>query len=113
MKKHLGPPIRKRAECKRFLQKHVGASHTISGPYVEAGRWMVEIKRKYTDVVKLFTEKLREGGRHVGVAYLISQTIPSSLEVLVNEEVVRLYSSNPEFAKFLTEYLKGKPRWLM
>jgi len=112
MKKHLGPPIRKRAECKRFLQKHVGASHTISGPYVEAGRWMVEIKRKYTDVVKLFTEKLKEGGRHVGVAYLISQTIPSSLEVLVNEEVVRLYLSNPEFAKFLIEYLKGKPRWL-
>jgi len=113
MKKHLGPPIRKRAECKRFLQKHVGASHAISGPYVEAGRWMVGIKRKYTDVVKLFTEKLRDGGRHVGVAYLISQTIPSSLEVLVNEEVVRLYSSSPEFAKFLTEYLEGKPRWLV
>jgi tRNA nucleotidyltransferase (CCA-adding enzyme) len=108
----LGPPIRKRAECKRFLQKHVGASRTISGPYVEAGRWVVEIERKYTDAVKLVTEKLRDGGRRVGVANLISQAIPGSLEVLVNEEVVRLYSSNPEFAKFLTEYLEGKPRWL-
>jgi tRNA nucleotidyltransferase (CCA-adding enzyme) len=113
MKKHLGPPIRKRAECKRFLQKHVGASRTISGPYVEAGRWVVEIKRKYTDAVKLVTEKLRDGGRRVGVASLISQAIPGSLEVLVNEEVMRLYSSNPEFAKFLTEYLEGKPRWLV
>lgn len=112
MKRHLGPPIRKRAECERFLQKHVGASRTISGPYVEAGRWIVETERNYTDVVKLFAEKLKDGGRHVGVAYLISQTIPISLEVLVNEEVMKLYSSNPEFAKFLTEYLEGKPRWL-
>jgi len=112
MRKHLGPPIRKRAECKRFLQKHVGASRTISGPYVEAGRWIVETERNYTDVVKLFAEKLKDGGRRVGIAYLISQTIPISLEVMVNEEVIKLYSSNPEFAKFLTEYLEGKPRWL-
>lgn len=112
IKKHLGPPIRKRAESKKFLQKHLEASHTISGPRVEAGRWVVEIKRKYTDVVKLFTEKLIDGGRRVGVAYLISQVIPNSLEVLVNEEALKLYSSNPEFAKFLTEYLEGKPRWL-
>jgi tRNA nucleotidyltransferase (CCA-adding enzyme) len=112
VRKHLGPPIRKRAECERFLQKHVGASRTISGPYVEAGRWIVETERNYADVVKLFAEKLKDGGRRVGVAYLISQTIPISLEVLVNEEVIKLYSSNPEFAKFLTEYLEGKPRWL-
>jgi len=112
VRKHLGPPIRKRAECERFLQKHVGASRTISGPYVEEGRWIVETERNYTDVVKLFAEKLKDGGRRVGVAYLISQTIPISLEVLVNEEVIKLYSPNPEFAKFLTEYLEGKPRWL-
>jgi tRNA nucleotidyltransferase (CCA-adding enzyme) len=112
MKKHFGPPIQKRIECKRFLEKHVGASHTISGPYVEGSRWIVEIKREYTDVAELLNEKLRDGGRHVGVAYLISQTIPNSLEVMVNDEVAGLYSSSPEFAKFLTEYLEGKPRWL-
>ena len=112
MKKHFGPPIQKRIECKRFLEKHVGAAHTISGPYVEGSRWIVEIKREYTDVAELLNEKLREGGRHIGVAYLISQTIPNSLEVMVNDEVAGLYSSSPEFAKFLTEYLEGKPRWL-
>ena len=113
MKKHLGPPLRKRTECEKFLRKHLGAVHTISGPRVEAGRWVVEIKRKYTDVVDLLLEKLGDGGRRVGVAELVSRAVANSVEVLVNEEVLAPYSSGREIAKFLTEYLEGKPRWLM
>lgn len=113
IKKHLGPPLRKKAECEKFLRKHLGAVRTVSGPRVEAGRWVVEIKRKYTDVVKLLLEKLGDGGRRVGVAELVSKAVANSVEVLVNDEVLALYSSSPDFAKFLTEYLEGKPRWLM
>lgn len=113
IKKHLGPPLRKKAECEKFLRKHLEAVHTISGPRVEAERWVVEIKRKHTDVVDLLLEKLGEGGRRVGVAELISKAVANLVEVLVNEEVLALYSSSPGFAKFLTEYLEGKPRWLM
>jgi len=113
IKKHLGPPLRKKVECEKFLRKHLGAVHTISGPRVEAGRWVVEIKRKHTDVVDLLLEKLGDGGRRVGVAELISKAVANSFEVLVNEKVLALYSSSPGFAKFLTEYLEGKPRWLM
>jgi len=113
IKKHLGPPLRKKVECEKFLRKHLGAVHTISGPRVETGRWVVEIKRKHTDVVDLLLEKLGDGGRRVGVADLISKAVASSVEVLVNKEVLKLYTSSREFAKFLTEYLEGKPRWLM
>jgi len=113
IKKHLGPPLRKKVECEKFLRKHLGAVQTVSGPRVEAGRWVVEIKRKHTDVVDLLLEKLGDGGRRVGVAELISKAVANSMEVLVNEDVLALCSSSPEFAKFLTEYLEGKPRWLM
>ena len=112
IKKHLGPPIEKRVECERFLRKHLEAPHTISGPRVEGGRWVVEIRRKYTDIVDLLDVKLKDGGRRIGVADIISQAIASTLEILVNKEVLGLYSSSLEFAKFLTEYLEGKPRWL-
>ena len=64
------------------------------------------------DVVKLLNEKLGDGGRRDGVAELVSKAVADSMEVLVNGEVLKLYSANPEFAKFLTEYLEGKPRWL-
>ncbi len=111
-RKHIGPPLRKKVECEKFLRKHLGAVHTISGPRVEAGRWVVEIERKHTDMVDLLLEKLGDGGRRVGVAYLISKAILSTLEVLVNEEVLGIYSTKSEFAKFLTEYLEGKPSWL-
>jgi len=113
IKKHFGPPLRKKVECEKFLRKHLGAVHTVSGPRVEAGRWVVEIKRKHTDVVDLLLDKLKDGGRRVGVAELISKAVAISVEVLANEEVLALYSSNPKFAKFLTEYLEGKPRWLI
>ncbi len=112
MNMHLGPPLRKRLECERFLRKYVGANVTVSGPRVEEGRWVVEIKRKYRDVVNLLNEELKDGGRHVGVAELVSKALADSMEIFVNEEVLTLYSANTEFAKFLIEYLNGKPRWL-
>jgi tRNA nucleotidyltransferase (CCA-adding enzyme) len=112
IKKHLGPPLRKRVECEKFLRKHLGAAQTISGPRVESGRWVVEIKRKHMDVVDLLLEKLGDGGRRAGVAELISKAVANSVQVLVNEEALTLYSSSHEFAKFLTEILEGKPKWL-
>jgi len=112
VKKHLGPPIRKRTECDNFLRKHVDSPATVSGPYLEDDRWVVEIRRKQTSVVALLSEKLKDGGKNVGVADLISRVIPKTLEILVNEEAQKLYNVNPEFAKFLTQHLKGKPSWL-
>lgn len=112
LKKHFGPPIKKANDCEKFLLKHLKSSNTISGPYVENGRWIVEIKRKYVDVVGLLFDKLADGGRRVGVAHLISQAIKDNFEVLVNEKVKDLYLSDTTFARFLTAYLEKRPRWL-
>jgi len=112
MKHHLGPPLQKRQECENFLRKHVGADLTVSGPRIEEGRWVADVKRSYIDVAKLLKEKLGDGGRREGIAELVSKAVAESLEVLVNDQVLKLYCAYPEFAKFLTQYLKGKPRWL-
>jgi len=112
LKKHLGPPLDKKVECKKFLQKHTDSKRTLSGPHVEGGRWIVEIKRQHTDVVVLLKDKLKDGGKNTGVAELISQAFAESLKVMVNKEILPTYSRNKKFAEFLTEYLKGKPKWL-
>jgi len=112
MKRHLGPPLSKRMSCENFLRKHVGAESTVSGPRIEGGRWVVDVQRRYTDVVKLLNEKLGNSGAGVGLAEFVSKAVSDSLEVMVNDEALKLYSGSPEFAKFLTDYLKGKPRWL-
>ncbi|MDH5374664.1 MAG: CCA tRNA nucleotidyltransferase [Candidatus Bathyarchaeota archaeon] len=112
VKKHLGPPLEKERECEKFLQKHMSSLNAVSGPHIEDGRWVVELRRKYTDVVALLNEKLKDGGRNAGVAEKISQVLRKGFRVFVNNEIVELYKKNSEFARFLTEFLSGKPKWL-
>jgi tRNA nucleotidyltransferase (CCA-adding enzyme) len=112
MKHHIGPPLENRVGCESFLQKHIGAGSTVSGPRIENGRWIVDVKRQYTDVVELLSKTLGEGGRCAGVAEMVSGAIVESVQILVNDDVADLYSLSAGFAMFLTEYLEGKPRWL-
>jgi tRNA nucleotidyltransferase (CCA-adding enzyme) len=112
LKKHLGPPLDKKNECEKFLRKHIDSARTLSGPRIEGGRWVVDIKRDYTDAVELLKDKLENGGRNVGIAELASRTVAKTLKTLVDEEILATYSRNKDFAKFLTEYIQGKPKWL-
>jgi len=112
VKKHLGPPLKREKECENFLSKYGSNDCVVSGPYVEDGRWTVELRRRFTDVVELLREKLMDGGRNIGVAELMAQAFREKLEVLVDSEVVEVYRGNREFAEFLTVFLSGKPFWL-
>jgi tRNA nucleotidyltransferase (CCA-adding enzyme) len=112
VKKHLGPPLEREKECEKFLSKYAHNDAVVSGPYIEGGRWVVELRRKVTDAVEFLKEKLKDGGRNVGVAELISHAFREKIEVLVNSEVVEVYRGNREFAEFLTAFLSGKPFWL-
>ncbi|HVP92688.1 MAG TPA: CCA tRNA nucleotidyltransferase [Acidobacteriota bacterium] len=112
IKKHLGPPLEKEQECENFLSKHLNNLGTVSGPYIEDGRWVVEIRRKYTDVRELLRERLKDGGRSAGMADWISRRLRGGFKVLVNSEISPIYERNSDFAGFLTEFLSGKPKWL-
>jgi len=111
-KVHVGPPLERQNECESFLQKYAVNDCVISGPYVEDGRWVVEVKRKHRDAVELLREKLKDGGVSVGVASLISRVLKEGFNVAVSSEVAQVYSENKKFAAFLTEFLSGKPFWL-
>ncbi len=112
IKKHVGPPLEREAECKKYLSKYSNNQRVISGPYIEDGRWMVELPRKTTDAIVLLKEKLVDGGKNVGVADLVAKTIQKNLQVLVNSEALEIYGENGDFAEFLTDFLLGKPFWL-
>jgi tRNA nucleotidyltransferase (CCA-adding enzyme) len=112
VKKHLGPPLEKEEECVKFLLKHQNGSGTVAGPYVEDGRWVVQLRRKFMDACTLLSEKLRDGGKSAGVAEQVSHVVKKGFRVSVNDEIVEVYEKNREFAGFLTEFLRGTPRWL-
>jgi tRNA nucleotidyltransferase (CCA-adding enzyme) len=113
VKKHLGPPLALEKECENFLAKYShGNSDVVSGPYIEDGRWVVELQRHFTDVVEFLREELKEGGRNIGVAELVSQALKEKYGILVNNEICEVYIGHRDFAEFLTDFLKGKPFWL-
>lgn len=112
IKKHIGPPLQKRIACQRFLQKHIDNPGTVSGPYIEDGRWAVEILRTYRDVLELLQSMLKDGGRKIGVAEKISENLLKGFKILVNDEIVEKYGKNIKLAKFLTDFLSGRPKWL-
>ncbi len=112
IKKHLGPPLERETECEKYLAKYGDSSLVFSGPYIEDGRWIVELPRKTTDAQALLKEKLADGGKNAGVADLIAKAMQKNLKVLINEEVLEVYQKNKDFAGFLTNFLLGKPCWL-
>ncbi|MEM0314181.1 MAG: CCA tRNA nucleotidyltransferase [Candidatus Bathyarchaeia archaeon] len=112
VRKHLGPPVEKEKECENFLSKYLANSLMVSGPYIEDERWVVLLKRRYVDAVDLLKEKLMDGGRAIGVAREISQAIAKNMKILVNGEIAEIYLENSDFAKHLTDFLSGKPKWL-
>jgi tRNA nucleotidyltransferase (CCA-adding enzyme) len=112
VKKHIGPPLTRKKECEKFLSKYAKNKGVVSGPYIEDGRWNVELQRKFTDITELFEEKLQDGGRSIGVAELMAQIFRNKLSILVNSEVAEVYRDNKGFAEFLTNFLSGKPFWL-
>jgi tRNA nucleotidyltransferase (CCA-adding enzyme) len=112
VKKHLGPPLDKESECEKFVKKHSNKAQTVCGPYVEDGRWVVILKRRFSDAAGLLKSRVKDGGRNAGVAEQISYVLNKGFRILVNREILEVYKENLEFAVFLTEFLDGRPKWL-
>jgi len=112
VRKHLGPPLDRESECRKFLRKHSNKSRTVCGPYVEDDRWVVILKRRFSDAAELLNSRLKDGGRNAGVAEQVSHVLSEGFRFFVNEEVLGVYEENREFAVFLTEFLDGRPKWL-
>jgi tRNA nucleotidyltransferase (CCA-adding enzyme) len=111
-KKHFGPPILRKTESRDFLAKYLGSKELVAGPWIENGRWTAQIRRRYMDARVLLEKRLKAGGRDFGVASLISEAFKRDLEIYVDDEILKFYSSNRDFAVFLTDFLYGRPKWL-
>jgi tRNA nucleotidyltransferase (CCA-adding enzyme) len=114
IKKHIGPPLERSNECTNFLTKYTKNHQVITGPYIEKGKWTVQITRKNTDAATILKEKLaKDGGKTVGVPELIAKAFKNDNSVLVNKEIIEIYNKKEkDFEIFLTAFLSGKPFWL-
>ncbi len=111
-KRHNGPPVSRLKESSSFLSKHVGKADTISGPWIEDGRWVVQKRRTVVSARALLMSALRSGGVNIGVAKLLAQSFKKNLRILEKDQIGVLVASNLEFAKMIRVYLSGRPAWL-
>ena len=111
-KRHLGPPVSRRVESEKFLEKHLNREDTVSGPWIEDGRWIVEKMRRNPSAELLLKASLSSGGRAVGVASRVAESVRRGFRILLDEEIVSLYRSNRQFSSFLSSFLKGRPSWI-
>jgi len=112
IERHFGPPVSKREDCEKFLAKHARSREVLSGPRVEGDRWIVDRRRRHTDVAEMLRKKLKDGGKGLGLAGQVSEVLSSGFEILVDDEVKGFYRRNRGFSAFLTVFLAGKPSWL-
>jgi tRNA nucleotidyltransferase (CCA-adding enzyme) len=94
IKKHVGPPVTSKYHSEQFKSKY-----TASPLFIENGRYLVEVERKYTDVVSLLKNELSA----CSLGKNVSESIERGYEVLRNKEI-RFFGG---LGSFLKEYFSG------
>jgi tRNA nucleotidyltransferase (CCA-adding enzyme) len=110
-RRHVGPPVSRVAESSSFLAKHMVGTGTVSGPWVEGNRWVVQKERDCVSAVELLRAALRSGGRTVGVASEPARSFRKKVEILNRKSIEKLLRRNREFAKAMNSFLVGRPTW--
>ncbi len=97
VKKHMGPPVWEGTHAGSFRQKYL-QNKGLSEVYIEKGRYVVDVQRKYTDAAELLRNEIHTCrlGKHVG------ENIKSGFKVLHGRELLEVdYQS---FREFLTGF---------
>ena len=102
-----GPFVTDEKNSKAFLAAH---PKRIAGPRIEEGRWVIEIARKHTRIEKFLQDFLKKekGKEKEGMRKAINK----GSSILQEENLIKLFGKNREFAEFLTHYLKGEEEFL-
>jgi len=98
LKKHIGPPVYMRAHAERFKMKFMDKD-TFSDIYIENGRYVVDIHRRYTSAKHLLESELHSCalGKQMG------ECVRAGYAVLEGEEIVDVVDPG-----FLNRYFKRR-----
>ncbi len=110
-RRHLGPQVERREESERFLTRHLDASDTLAGPWIEKERWKVHKARACVDAISFLKNSLQAGGKEIGVGSRIAATMKTGFRLLRETDIAKLAKRDADFAMFLSQFLAGTPTW--
>lgn len=99
VRRHIGPPLWNRTNAERFRDKYCEARSPdlYAGPFIENGRYIVEISRKFTRAASLLESA---DVLEVGLGKHVRQAMSGQWDVLVGPAVW-----SAEFAPFLSRFM--------
>ena len=97
MKKHYGPMIFM-LDAKNFMEKW--EKNVFTSPYIEKDRWVVNIKRKYTNVKDLINENIN----NLSIGKDLSKV--KNFKILEGKDILQ-----KKYLLYLTMFLDKKFRW--
>lgn len=107
---HTGPPVGSPNQD-IFLEKYAESDRVLSGPWIEGGRWVIELKRDYADAKECLAEELRTNIDSVGLGKYIRKKIEEGYEIYRNEDITNVCKKSYEFSDFITRFFRKTPTW--
>jgi len=97
----VGPPVWEAEHAKKFVSSH---PEPPSGPYVEDGRLVVEVARKFVEASELLRTQVANLslGRHLG------PELRRGYKIYVGREILEI--GDPEFRVFMARYFSARQR---
>jgi len=98
VKKHVGPPVWVKVHAEKFKEKYQAADDVFGG-YIENGKYVFEIRRKYPTARELLEDRLMS----CSLGKQVHQSVNEGFEIIENAEICRL--KDPNFRIFLSGWM--------
>ncbi|MGZ4907209.1 MAG: CCA tRNA nucleotidyltransferase [Halobacteriota archaeon] len=105
-KRHTGPPVDSKRHAKKFKEIYEGNPSVLTGPFIEGGRYVVEIQRKFTS----FPQLIKSGYQTMRSSKAIRQAMGQGFDLLEGEELLYDETLGVFLARFFNRALNNCDR---
>lgn len=98
VKKHVGPPVWVKVHAEKFKEKYQAADGVFGG-YIENGKYVFEIRRKYPTAKRLLENRLMT----CSLGKQVHQSVNEGFEIIKDAGICRL--KDPDFRVFLRKWM--------
>jgi len=110
LRQKVGPPVGS-PHTQRYMDIYASGRDVV-GPWIQGERFFIMVRRKYVDASAYLKKAVVEYARSGGMPSLIAQRLKSGVKILEDEHVSTL-AKNEEAARLITEFVDGRPTWMM
>ncbi|MHC1631801.1 MAG: CCA tRNA nucleotidyltransferase [Methanotrichaceae archaeon] len=97
----VGPPAWKEGHVERFLSCH---QELLSGPYLENGHVVVEVKRKYTTATQLLSAQIFD----LSLGEHLNHQVQKGYKICANRDLLK--TKDQDFRKFMSKYFSAQQK---